>query len=405
MDALDILTKKDHILPFFQPIISADTQTVIGYEVLGRIETESGYQSLAGFFQDRSIPEEYISEVDEHIRTRALQYFVKNKRPELIFFNSNANVLLHDHGESFISSLQSFTSIGLPYHRIVLEVAESDFEGDFSRLSHLLAYIQSLGVQIAIDDIGNGASNLDRIAHLNPDIIKVELTALKDQSMSPESREVLYSLSMLARKIGATLLFEGIESEAQLKYAWENGGRYYQGFFLSDPNSELIDPHHCKAKMKHEFQKFVTHERQKLKGLFQLSERLNERLGSILKRLKHYNDNDAILRETVHVMSDVCFRAYICDAYGVQHSANALKNENGEWILQKEYKGNNWSWRPYFLENIVRMSHEQKGILSDLYSDIEINELIRTYSYPINQDYYLFIDIPYGFLYDQEGLF
>ncbi|MFP3490709.1 diguanylate phosphodiesterase, partial [Staphylococcus sp. SIMBA_130] len=70
-------------------------------------------------------------------------------------------------------------------------------------------------------------SNIEKIAILNPNIIKVGLLNLKDKGMPPEYREVLYALSMLGRKIGATLLFEGIEAIGQLKYAWENGGRYY----------------------------------------------------------------------------------------------------------------------------------------------------------------------------------
>ena len=36
MDALDILTDLENVIPYFQPIFSADEQRVIAYEVLGR---------------------------------------------------------------------------------------------------------------------------------------------------------------------------------------------------------------------------------------------------------------------------------------------------------------------------------------------------------------------------------
>ncbi|WP_269758309.1 EAL-associated domain-containing protein [Thalassobacillus sp. C254] len=40
----------------------------------------------------------------------------------------------------------------------------------------------------------------------------------------------------------------------------------------------------------------------------------------------------------------------------------------------------------------------------DLYTDIHKDELIRTYSSPINEQMYVFIDIPYSYLFEQDFL-
>lgn len=50
MDALDILTDLDNVIPYFQPIFSADEHKVIGYEILGRYKSESEIISLGPFF-------------------------------------------------------------------------------------------------------------------------------------------------------------------------------------------------------------------------------------------------------------------------------------------------------------------------------------------------------------------
>ncbi|WP_217349552.1 EAL-associated domain-containing protein [Herbaspirillum sp. VT-16-41] len=73
-------------------------------------------------------------------------------------------------------------------------------------------------------------------------------------------------------------------------------------------------------------------------------------------------------------------------------------------VCFREGRQKNWSWRPYFFESIVRMNVEKKGILSNLYTDIDRNEQIRTYSYPISKNKYIFMDIPYDYLFEQEGL-
>lgn len=50
MDALDIITDLDNVIPFFQPIFSADEHRVIGYEILGRYRGKTEIESLGPFF-------------------------------------------------------------------------------------------------------------------------------------------------------------------------------------------------------------------------------------------------------------------------------------------------------------------------------------------------------------------
>jgi hypothetical protein len=94
---------------------------------------------------------------------------------------------------------------------------------------------------------------------------------------------------------------------------------------------------------------------------------------------------------------------YVCDEDGFQKTVNIFKEENG-WTTQSAYLNKNWSWRPYFLDNIIKLRHEQKGRLSDLYRDIETGETIRTFSFPVNENEYLFIDIAYRYLFEHDEL-
>lgn len=402
MDALDVMGKKEDIFPYFQPIVSADKQEVIGYEVLGRIRTDDGIKSLGFFFQDHSIPEEYIMEIDTHIRKLAILYFQKQESDQRLFFNCSARHLLFDYGETITNFLEEFGVNGISYDKIVIEVSDYDIDDvQLQKLQHILTYYKSLGVQVAISHAGNRMSNIEKIAILNPNIIKVGLTKLKDKGMPPEYREVLYALSMLGRKIGATLLFEGIEGVGQLKYAWENGGRYYQGYYFGKPGPEFLSTDEFKPLLRKEFRYFIVHERERLLSLYELSQDFNRHLQQQIKRTRQNNWNE-IVSVAARSLGEACFRGYICDEEGHQVSSNYYRNGDGVWEYQPEYEGDNWSWRPYFLENIVRMRHEQVGILSDLYSDIETNELIRTYSYPINDSHYLFLDIPYLYLYERD---
>ncbi|MGO4886479.1 EAL-associated domain-containing protein [Anaerobacillus sp. MEB173] len=405
LDPLEVLMNIENVTPYFQPIISAENQCVIGYEVLGRIEMDGKVVSLGPFFQDLTIPAEYYTEVDERVRRQAFDYFLSHDDDELlIFINCNANMLMKDHGEQILRTFEEYRDRGFPYERIVLEITEHDYDGDISKLNHLLLYLQSMGMKIAIDDVGKGGGSIDRIALLNPDILKVDLHFLQNETVPQSFRDALYSLTILARKIGATLLFEGIGQLSQLNSAWRKGGRYYQGFYLAEPQADFIPRDSCLEQLKSQFHQFIIYERKKLNSLYLFSEQLNNRLQEMIKKIKNHGNYDEIVLQVAKELTTEAFRIYICDEDGFQKSANAFKETSGNWKLQPEYRSNNWSWRPYFLENIFRMSRKKRGILSDLYSDIETNELIRTFSYPINENAYIFIDLPYTFLYEQDGL-
>ncbi|MFC0270710.1 EAL-associated domain-containing protein [Metabacillus herbersteinensis] len=403
MDPLDVMTNLDKVLPYYQAIFSADEQKVIGYEVLGRIQFEHEVKSLGQFFHDEGIPDEYRIEVDDLLVTHALDDVLKIQNEALIFINRDANLLMRDHGESFLSLLQEKQSLGLDLNRIVLEITEHNFRGDLEQLHHLLTYYRTYGIKIAVDNIGKDSSNLDRIGMLSPDILKIDLQPLRSTVSLQSYYDVLYSISLLARKIGATLLYEDIEASFQLQYAWKNGGRYYQGYYLHKPDKNFIEENVSKEQLKVEFHHFIVAEKRKLHTLYTHSEKFHQRISLLLSKvMKQHQEFNEIIEELAIALDDCCFRIYICDEDGFQQSGNIIKKEH--WEFQPEYMLKNWSWRPYFLENMMKMRYDKKGFLSDLYMDIETGELIRTFSYPLNQNHYLFIDLPYSYLYEQEGL-
>lgn len=404
MDALDILSDLDHVIPFFQPIFSADEHRIIAYEILGRFETEEATISLGPFFQDKEIPEEYRLEVDLIILEKAFNKAVHLEKDILFFINRDAELLIHDEEEKLLRLITRFSRQGLNPNRIVLEVSERNSDGKSKDLDHLLRYYRTFGMKIAIDKMGNDSSHLDRISQLEPDILKVDLQVLRSTAAGPTYQNILFSLSMLARKIGAALLFENIETAFQLQFAWRNGGRFYQGFYLSEPQPDFLDRGIMKERLKQECHEFILSEKKKLENLFALREEFDSRVQETLNRNRKILHYTQLLEVLSRELDEMAFRMYICDEDGFQKSPNLFKMDDS-WLIQPEYEGKNWSWRPYFLENIIKMRNEKKGILSDRYNDIETGVAIRTFCSPVNSQHFLFIDLSSSYLFNREGLF
>lgn len=202
-------------------------------------------------------------EVDVAITTKALEQFVSEQPASLIFINRDANVLMLDRGESFLQLLLPYKEKGLRLNQVVLEITEHHFKGDIQQLGHVLTYLRTYGIQIAVDNIGKESSNLDRIRLLAPDLLKIDLHSLRTSTVSYD--DVLYSISLLARKIGATLLYEDIENAFQLQYAWRNGGRYYQGYYLHEPSPSFLPKDLLKETLRNQFHTFIQHEKRNCK--------------------------------------------------------------------------------------------------------------------------------------------
>ena len=400
MDVLDILTDLEHVIPLFQPIFSADEHRIIGYEILGSYVSDEKVVSLGPFFLDKNIPDEYRLEVDNVVLTKGLEKAVSLDEDILLFVNRDVDLLAHDSGEAFLQLLLQFQEKGISLNRIVLVLSIEDPKKEFD---HLLNYYRTYGIKIAIDKLGDDSSHLDLIGQVKPDIVKVDLQPLRSTNPSLAYKDILYSLSILARKIGAMLLFKNIEMIYQLQFAWQHGGRYYQGCYLEKPACHFYPRDILKDKLKAEFHEFILYEKKKLESLVLITERFHNRLQEILIKNRKILDYEELLKVLVKDLGQIALRIYICDEDGFQKSPNMF-NKNNHWIIQLEYLQKNWSWRPYFLENIIKMRNDKKGILSDLYRDIETGETIRTFSYPLNTRDYLFIDLSYDFLYQNENL-
>ncbi|WP_249872066.1 EAL domain-containing protein [Oceanobacillus saliphilus] len=404
MDPLEILMNLDQVVPYYKPVISADSQMVAGYEVIAYFQEQDGsLQNMDWFFDDTSIPDDFRLEVNNHIQQKAINKLMNSEQHINLMFYYDADLLTRDKGEALLSILHSNQENGLDLHRIIIEIKDTYVTEEVDTLNNLLKYLKTLGIQISLHaEQPNGS--LNRLATVKPNIVKVDAGFLKDDLLPHLYRDVYHSLSMLSRKIGAALLFKGISSYNQLSYAWRNGGQFYQGRYLKEPQLDFVAIDSCQEIITTNFRQFVSFERRKVKAQLALMDQLHLQFKTKLSTVKSETPYDETILAVGNACSDFAFRVYICNEEGIQLSSNAEKNEQGHWELLHEGRNKNWSWRPYFFENIMRMNVEKKGLLSDLYTDIEKGELIRTYSYPISEQLYVFLDIPYEYLYEQEGL-
>ncbi|QKS71328.1 EAL domain-containing protein [Paenalkalicoccus suaedae] len=400
MDALYVMDRMDTIHPYYQPVINADDFKVIGYEVLGRIEGESGVTSLGPFFTDATIPPEYKWEVDRELYKQAVAWALTDESKPKLHFNVDALVLGPlNKVEELMQLFASFENDGLLKQQVVFEIRLQGFKGELDEMTHVFHYMRASGYTVSLDDVRITDTHLDQFSTLEPNIIKVDVSDLRETTSYTTYSEILDTLAFYTRKLGTTLHFKGIQNTHQLQMAWRHGGRYLQGYLFQKPASERIPVESFKDLVKASINTFIDSQHKRLSKELKLLKRFDR---SVVDCYKKENE-EALLEKLSAIFRHESFRMYICDSYGYQLSPNWRKNEE-IWDRDDRAVGKNWSWRTYFLDQVMEMNFNKNGMLSDKYRDIETNEVIRTYSFPINEEAYLFIDLDPLYLYEQNWL-
>lgn len=124
---------------------------------------------------------------------------------------------------------------GLAPHRLELEITEGVLIGDFSRAVSILNRLKALGVDIALDDFGTGYSSLSYLHSFPFDLIKIDRAFVSDVTTNRHSSAIVAAVIGLGRSLGIPVLAEGVETEEQRVFLFEQGCQTVQGYHTGRP--------------------------------------------------------------------------------------------------------------------------------------------------------------------------
>jgi len=394
----------DNIIPYFQPILSADSNDVYAYEVLGRYVNDDGeVKSLGPFFNDPNTSHDEALRVDRIVRRAAMKKYAEEKRSEYLFINIRlAWLLLFAENPEEMLTLQLAKEFGITPEKLVIEITEEEFYASEEYIRSIVHY-KKIGCRIALDDYGKRASNIDRLAKLQPDIIKINIDYIHNSEQSYHYREYLRAIAAFADSVGIEVLYEGVETERQLDICISSKGRFYQGFLFAVPQASMSDPDINKLV----FSALIATAYTAIQAKVTDAETLKNSIDIIIERflLKNpfdyemINNNDYLIN-LFNELPEV-IRIYLCNSEGIQLSNNIERQSSdyksvdfqSGYIVCSDYKNKNWAWRGYFHEIIKAFIRGRKSCLTNPYRDFTTKEKICTYSYAIKDDVFLLADI------------
>jgi diguanylate cyclase (GGDEF) domain len=125
---------------------------------------------------------------------------------------------------------------GLPEDTLKIEITESAYSGDATRVTETVKRLREMGFVVLMDDFGSGYSSLNMLHELNIDILKLDANFLHlDDTTETKGMHIMESVVNMAKIMGLPIIVEGVETKKQIDYLLDLGCRYVQGYYFYRP--------------------------------------------------------------------------------------------------------------------------------------------------------------------------
>ena len=101
-------------------------------------------------------------------------------------------------------------------------------------------HYQSQGYEIAIDDVGSGYSNLNRIVYTAPKYLKIDMELIRDIHQYKEKRAMVKALVSYCQEVNCLLIAEGVETKQEYICLKDLGVELVQGFYFGKPQPDFL---------------------------------------------------------------------------------------------------------------------------------------------------------------------
>jgi EAL domain-containing protein (putative c-di-GMP-specific phosphodiesterase class I)/DNA-binding NarL/FixJ family response regulator len=209
----------------FQPVVDIETREPIAFEALCRVNLPPR-RPPNNWFADAA-DNDLGLEFELHAIRLALAHL--SHLPDECPLHVNASPAVA------MSPELALLFKGIAPGRIILEITEHTRIDDYPALAAALAPLRAAGVAIGVDDAGSGFSSMSHIVNMEADVIKVDISLVRDIHLNKMRRAMVGALAEFARQAEALVIAEGVELEEERATLITLGVTAAQGYLFGRP--------------------------------------------------------------------------------------------------------------------------------------------------------------------------
>lgn len=222
-----------------QPKVCAQTGLIAGAEALVRWKhPKLGFVSPAAFIpvcEKNGI----ISRLDQLVFEEVCRTLAEWKESGIPLLPISVNISRQQlKNPSFFNDYRKIAEeAGVARGLIEFELTESLMlvGNDFKNAREVIEEIHSAGFTCSLDDFGSGYSSLGLLKDLKIDCLKLDRMFFANRFEKPETRAIIESIIILAKKLNIATVAEGVEYKEQVELLRTIGCDLIQGFYFFRP--------------------------------------------------------------------------------------------------------------------------------------------------------------------------
>ncbi len=225
--------QNEEFLVYYQPLLDTAAGQISSFEALVRWQ-----HPTRGFV----LPDQFIPVAEETGAIKEIGRWVLEaacreamRWPGHMRVAVNVSTIQLRDAEFATHVTDALAASGLAPNRLELEVTESVFMANTTRIMPVLTALREIGVRFAMDDFGTGYSSLSTLRAFSFDKIKIDRSFVRDMSAADTAGQIIKTILALGRTLGMRVTAEGVETQAQLHFLTAEGCDEIQGYLLGRP--------------------------------------------------------------------------------------------------------------------------------------------------------------------------
>ncbi|MCD8095993.1 MAG: sensor domain-containing phosphodiesterase [Ruminococcus sp.] len=237
---------------YYQPKINCADDSLYGAEALVRWQRDDG----TFIYPDQFIPlfekNGNIIEVDFYVYREVFKYLKRRLDEGLPMIPISMNVSrVHLRSNRIIPYIKALLDeYKIPPEYLEFELTENIYIKNFEKANEFINACREMGIKVSMDDFGSGYSSLNVMSTLSIDTLKIDRVFLKNDELNANDKTVLESIITMAKKLGMSVLCEGVETKSQSLFLKETSCDIIQGFYYGKSMDEKTFDKYAQSKLE-----------------------------------------------------------------------------------------------------------------------------------------------------------
>jgi EAL domain-containing protein (putative c-di-GMP-specific phosphodiesterase class I) len=229
--SITTVLREHRLSTVLQPIVDLTTGAPVGYEALARFDVENPQPPDVWFATAAEVG--LGLELELAAVRSALQHIDRIPAETYLSLNVSPQTAV---SEEFASLIQSGSDA------VIIEVTEHAAIADYPLFNSSVARLRFRGMRYAVDDAGAGFSSFSHILSTKPDIVKLDISLIRDIDRDLGRRALLHGLIYFIEQINATVVAEGVETYEEAEALKRLGVHCAQGYYFGRPGETARVP-------------------------------------------------------------------------------------------------------------------------------------------------------------------